>query len=197
MEKLIELINKNIQKSRSKGCGWSYTIDLKHSCISSDTYNIYNASLTGEGNTDDLVKVVVNYYVHSLSQLKSRFKMFRGIEKAIQYIWAFPEQYLLCLDCCNLYKKDSECDDCLFYKTYMSLYKKKESCGICQEETFRTILSCKHHFHKACLLKLDPENLRCPLCRHPMDENIVVDLFENEDDDETENIYVSDTDECM
>jgi hypothetical protein len=30
-----------------------------------------------------------------------------------------------------------------------------------------------------------------------MDENIVVDLFENEDDDETENIYVSDTDECM
>jgi predicted class III extradiol MEMO1 family dioxygenase len=78
----------------------------------------------------------------------------------------------------------------------MEVNEMKQTCGICQEECFRTILSCKHHFHKYCLLKMDPDNLKCPLCRHPIDENMVMELFDNEDSqDETDDVYISDLEE--
>lgn len=200
MDKLVDFLKKNIQKNKLKGCGWSYTVDLRNSCISSEQYHLFNAVFSGEGNIEDLVKVHVNYYIHDIHSIQTRFKILRGLQKAIEYVWSFPQMYLLCLDCCQLIKKDQECEECIFYKTFMQVQQKKQTCGICQEECFRTMLSCNHYFHRSCLIKMDPENLKCPLCRHPFDENLVIGLFEsediNDDSESSETVYVSDLEEC-
>jgi len=199
MEQLVDFIKRNIQKTKLNGYGWSYTVDLKNSCISSDQYNLHSAVFSGEGGLQELVKVNVHYYITSAQNLQSRFKIFRGIESAIQHVWNFPLKYKICLDCCSLVKTEKECDQCIFYKTFQIEKGKKETCGICQEETYRTILPCKHYFHRACLLKIDPDNLKCPLCRHPMSEDMVLDLFDSpdSDDDNFNTAFISDDEDCL
>jgi hypothetical protein len=129
MDKLVDFLKKNIQKNKLKGCGWSYTVDLRNSCISSEQYHLFNAVFSGEGNIEDLVKVHVNYYIHDIHCIQTRFKILRGLQKAIEYVWFFPEMYLLCLDCCQLIKRDQECEECIFYKTkeYDYIYKQKDN----------------------------------------------------------------------
>ena len=193
MLELIRLIEKNIQKK--KVSEWSYEVNLRDSCIHSDNYSLLSAKIYGEGSIRDLIKVKVEFFVSNSQKINTRIKKFRGIEKAIIYIWDFPESYKLCMNCCSLVRKGKDCEECLFYKSYMEYKKKKELCGICQEESYRTILTCKHHFHKYCLLKMDPEDLKCPLCRHPVEEETICSIFDEDVDSEEENQEIFSEDE--
>ena len=189
MEELIRVIEKKIVKSRCKGT-WIYTVDLRSSCIYSDQFILLSAEISGEGSVKDFIKTRISYLTHQNSdKVIWRCKKFNGLSKAVQYVWDFPENYSMCLNCCSLVKKDKSCEDCLFFQSFLKQKNKKEICGICQEETYRTVLPCHHHFHKSCLLKMDPEDLKCPLCRHPVSEEIVCDLFDDSDDDSQEEIY--------
>jgi hypothetical protein len=184
MQDLLLLIQKNIDKLRFIGSGWSYNVDLKNSCIASDQYTLVSAIIYGEGSIHDSVRVRVQYYVHphlASQQYQGRCKKFKNIERAILYVWEFPERYRLCRDCCRLVKKDQECEACIFYKSFMIHKKKSEQCGICQEECFRIALECKHFFHKSCLVKMSPLDMKCPLCRHPVSEEVVSNLFDDDD----------------
>lgn len=186
MQQLLRVIEKNIDKLRFMEGGWSYHVDLKNSCIASDQYSLLNAMIYGEGSIHDIVRVRVQYFVHNSQRTMGRCKKFRHIERAILYIWDFPDQYRLCQDCCRLIKKEEECEACIFYKSFMIHKSKKQNCGICQEECFRICLECKHYFHKSCLIKMSPIDMKCPLCRHPVSDEVVSDLFDNEDLDEDE-----------
>jgi hypothetical protein len=188
MKDLIELIQKKIQKNKNQGREWEYIIDLRNSCVSSDQYVLLSAAILGEGNLQDLLKIKINYCVHNSQKVYCRVKKIRGIEGAIKYIWDFPDNFNLCMNCCALIKKDRQCEQCCFYKAYMEYKCKKEVCGICQEESYRTILSCQHHFHRSCLLKMDPDDLKCPLCRHPVKEDIICNLFDEDVDDSDDEI---------
>lgn len=126
MEQLVDFIKRNIQKTKLNGYGLSYTVDLKNSCISSDQYHLHSAVFSGEGGLQELVKVNVHYYITSAENLQSRFKMFRGIENAIQHVWNFPSKYKICLDCCSLVKTEKECDQCIFYKTFKLKRERKK-----------------------------------------------------------------------
>lgn len=185
MDECIEVIEEAIRVKRLNN-KWEYSIDLANSCISSDQYKLSTATISGNGTLHDSIRVNVEFMIHNSDKINVRSKIFKGIERAIRYIWDFPENFFLCPNCCNLVKKNMECKKCIFFKSYLTFKNKKELCGICQEETFRTILPCKHHFHKICILKMDPyaENLKCPLCRHPIDEDLIYDLFDTNADEE-------------
>lgn len=197
MKELIEVIQKKINKTKGSETGnWYYDIDLSNSCINSDQYQLIEATILGDGKLTDIIRVRINYIVNNSNKLYFRVKKIRGIENAIKYIWDFPENFSLCMNCCSLIKSNSVCKECLFFKSYLQYKNKCENCGICQEESFRVILSCNHHFHKSCLLKMDPEDLKCPLCRQPVDEDLICELFDEDDDDEQkiEEIYSDDED---
>lgn len=194
MENCIDMIKKKISKLNNNYKGWIYVINLKSSCICPMTENYYiiEARIIGEGNIDDLMIVEIKFKLTgNINEVYTRRKKLRGVENAILYIWNFQQNHHLCLDCCQLNKNDSECENCIFYKSFMIFNNIKQLCGICQEETYRIQLNCNHFFHRSCLLKLDPNHLKCPLCRHPLDEDVIVDLFDDHDSD-SPNYYISD-----
>lgn len=194
MDILIKTIEKLIKKNHNKA--WNYPIDLLHSCIHSHQYKLLSANIFGDGSIHDIVKIKIEYMIHNSEKINTRFKKVRGIESAIKYVWDFPENFNLCLNCCNLVKKNEQCEKCIFFKSYLQYKNKTEICCICQEETHRTILQCKHHFHKSCILKMNPDDdqLKCPLCRFPLNDDIVYDFFDNDNDEDIIEEVMSDDD---
>lgn len=67
--------------------------------------------------------------------------------------------------------------------TKITKRKKRETCAICLEPTYKTI-KCGHHFHKKCLDKWKEHN-SCPVCRKPIDETKEVKKcrYDNEEED--------------
>ena len=189
MEDLIRIIESKLKKHKSSHSkSWIYYINLKNCCIQSKDCNLLSATIFGKGNIHDIIEIEINYELHGhIDKIYKRYKKCRGIQTAILYIWNFPKKYTICPECCELVKSDQMCQSCIFFKSYMKYNNQHEICGICQEETYRTVLPCNHYFHKACIIKMDPENLKCPLCRHPVHDTIILDLFEQYDHDDSDN----------
>jgi hypothetical protein len=187
MESLIKILEKKSQQKKQ----WEYSINLNQSCIYSEQYILSNIKIYGGGNLQK-IKVKINFYINNCQKINTRIKKFHEIEKAILYVWNFSDNYNLCFECCKLIKKNENCEECIFFQSYCEYKNKKELCGICQEISYKTMLECKHHFHLYCLLKMDPDELKCPLCRHPVKDDIIYTLFEDSDNDD-ENIVYSDS----
>jgi hypothetical protein len=126
--------------------------------IFADTEHVYDVCTIPRAKLRD-PDALVGLYGAFVSQLESKFKMFR-----------------ICRICRHLYKDervDADVDRCMHCMYDMVFAPCNESCVICndemipEEQTFT--LTCGHSFHAECILThfvRHPTNRReCPLCR--------------------------------
>lgn len=181
METIRTIIEKAIRKKTETA--WAYEVDLRDTILdASSGYHLVSFRMSGEGGCDDLVKTRVRYVVPGNRNTSSRVKIHRGYEAAIRYLWTFAERFRMCPDCCRL-NKTEECEHCVVFRAFAREKQTAHVCGICQEETHRVILECRHAFHKACLMKMDPDHLKCPMCRQPVSEDVIFSVFDDADSD--------------
>jgi hypothetical protein len=90
-----------------------------------------------------------------------------------------------CSDCGSVathyYEELGMCEACLFEEIASSQKVESILCPICQEEGKRLFKTkCGHHFHRRCLVKIDPMPfLRCPVCREPLESDDDYDEYDD------------------
>jgi len=195
-EEYIAYIQKNVnhRKFYWSETRWNFYIDVQFTRLQPQDYMLSEIELEGDGYRVDqgVVHVFIKYYVPGCTPLFTRRKHCQSLRRALEYIHHFPILFQLCHECGNLYK--TKCEPCAFYRANQLLFSSTAvSCGICQEPTYRTKLSCGHFFHRTCLFKLDRNELRCPLCRSPISQECAHVVLKDQSEDEE---YDSSDNEC-
>ena len=201
MDLLMTLLRDHVPSSASQK--WAYEIDISHSCFGIEHTSMERVVLSGLGNEsldDMMVRVEVNFRVGKSRHVRRVVLKKKGARAAITTLFRFPENHAVCCECGDLKTTEdgrAHCESCLFLEVYSGIKRDggpPETCSICQEEAFRTVLPCGHVFHMTCLLSMNPHRLRCPNCRDPLPPGMIRQMFgaccdcaeDDEDDDDEE-----------
>jgi len=170
-QQYISFIQKDILKNkRGNDHYWSHYINVEHSCYQPSDYVIQEIEIEGVGTNvyTSPIQIYTRYYIPQRQVTTTRRKHCKTIQTAMDYIFHFSSRFKLCSECLSLYKQNT-CDKCDFFKGFYLTHKKEIiNCGICKEPTYRTRLPCGHLFHQTCLLRLEKQDIKCPLCRSPI-----------------------------
>lgn len=179
---------------------WSFHIQTTNSCYKIENANIHSVCLRGYGgeNSEDIdVDVTARISIGKSYNIQLVHVHEKGLHKAVQASLDLPKNIVVCQECAKLrVGNETRCSSCLFLQLYASKNDGAQTCSICQEQTYRTVLPCGHYFHMTCLLSMDPVEAKCPNCRTPLEDDVVKQIFgdmynsESDDDDE----YGSDDD---
>jgi hypothetical protein len=169
------------------GKRWDFNVKTLFSGYQLNDVNIMDIQLFGILKKDldyDKMKihVTVDYrYGNAYPDTFTKFVV--GLEKAMSYVLQLERNVFSCSECSRIYEKCQKdmtmCKDCTFFKIRHELNHKNdyEICSICQEDAYRFQLECGHHFHMGCLSKLNPSQLKCPNCRHPISKQFIRRYF--------------------
>jgi len=203
MEILLNIMREEIPTSTTQK--WEYEIDVAHSCFRLEHISMDRVLLSGCGHEsleEVVVRIEINFRIEKSRMIRRVVLKKKGVQQAITSLFHFPEHHAVCRECGVLRLAEDDrahCESCLFLEVYSTMKRDNnppETCSICQEPAFRTMLPCGHVFHMTCLLSMNPHQLRCPNCREALPSSMIRQCFgvchhcgdeeDDEEDDEDE-----------
>lgn len=189
MNELLSVMRDIIPTQASRR--WSYEVDLRHSCFRLENASLKRVIFSGYGNErmeEVAVSVSIRLTIGESFHLQIVKIETRGVREALIALFDFPDAFVVCRECGTVrnHLHSPSCASCLFLAAFSQHKNVQETCSICQDPAFRTMLPCGHFFHMTCLLGMDSENVRCPNCRTAVPDSLVDSLFGSEPyDDES------------